>query len=307
MKILYILSGTLGVTESEIIKFSISSPYRYKKYTIPKRNGSGVREIAHPSKELKFIQRIIQREFKKYLPVDSCAMAYRDRLSVRDNASRHQLNSYLLKMDFRNFFPSITPELFNNKLDAAGLDVSEMDRHLISNFCFLRYRKGGALSLSIGAPTSPAISNFVMTDFDQEISNICKSIGVVYTRYADDLTFSTQFKNRLADVPRIVKKTLREKGYYNIQVNDQKTVFSSKGHNRHVTGVTITNDGRLSLGRNRKRLISSMVHHYSLGKLSDVDKERLKGLIAYGGYIEPEFVERLKAKYSEEVIQNIIK
>ncbi len=118
------------------------------------------------------------------------------------------------------------------------------------------------LSLSVGAPSSPLISNFIMYIFDEKIEKYCKGNGISYTRYADDLTFSSNKKNVLFNVPLIVKKILKDEYENLILVNDLKTRFSSMAHNRHVTGVTINNDGDLSIGRDRKRLISAMINNY---------------------------------------------
>lgn len=75
-------------------------------------------------------------------------------------------------------------------------------------------------------------------------------------------------KRMYCSFPTIVSSILVSEGYSAININTQKTVFSSKAHNRHVTGVTLTNDNKISIGRKRKRLISSMVHKFSLGALT---------------------------------------
>ncbi|MCT7085107.1 RNA-directed DNA polymerase, partial [Salmonella enterica subsp. enterica serovar Oranienburg] len=89
-----------------------------------------------------------------------------------------------------------------------------------------------------------------------------------YTRYADDLTFSTNNKDVLFDIPDMLENVLPKYSLGRIRINHEKTVFSSKGHNRHVTGITLTNDNKLSIGRERKRKISAMIHHFINGKLS---------------------------------------
>ena len=112
MKILLEISNILCIEPEHLLRFSSTSPHRYKVYTIPKRNGKGIRTIAHPSKELKYIQRILFKVLRKLLPVHQSAMAYKKGVGIKDNAAAHVRNSYLLKMDFNNFFPSITPELY---------------------------------------------------------------------------------------------------------------------------------------------------------------------------------------------------
>jgi RNA-directed DNA polymerase len=164
---------------------------------------------------------------------------------------------------------------------------------------------GGPLVLSIGAPSSPLISNFFMYHFDIAISDFCSDKDIVYTRYADDLTFSTNHKDILFQIPELIKGQLNSLFGNTIKINRKKTKFSSKGHNRHVTGITITNDGHLSLGRERKRYIKHMVHQYLLEKLSREDIFHLKGLLAFTKHIEPAFISSLKEKYSVELINRI--
>jgi RNA-directed DNA polymerase len=85
-----------------------------------------------------------------------------------------------------------------------------------------------------------------------------------------------------------------------------KTVFASKAHNRHVTGVTITNDGKLSLGRERKRMIASLIHQYKIGIIEDEDKYFMQGLLAFSISIEPDFIKRMAVKYSQTLIDGIL-
>lgn len=96
-----------------------------------------------------------------------------------------------------------------------------------------------------------------MKKFDQLLSEICAKAGITYTRYADDMTFSTQRENVLFMLKEQIATLLAQSGYENITINESKTVFSSKAHNRHVTGVTLTNDNQLSVGRK----INVMPHH----------------------------------------------
>lgn len=145
-----------------------------------------------------------------------------------------------------------------------------------------------------------------MYQFDCAISNVCLKKEIVYTRYADDLTFSTKHKDILFGLPLLVKEKLAELFGNAIRINRKKTKFSSKAHNRHVTGITINNDGKISLGRERKRYIKHLVHQVQLSKLDQAGRQHLRGLIAFAKHIEPMFVQSLKRKYSAELITQIV-
>jgi hypothetical protein len=92
-----------------------------------------------------------------------------------------------------------------------------------------------------------------------------------------------------------------------MRVNRMKTALSSKGHNRHVTGVTISNEGWLSIGREKKRYLFHLVHQFTLNQLNQKQIEKLRGLVAFAYYLDPSLHRRLSTKYSSEVIQNLIK
>ncbi|MCU8015445.1 retron St85 family RNA-directed DNA polymerase [Shewanella sp. SM72] len=302
MNLSELLASLLFMDDEEIISFATSSPYRYKVYSIAKRNSSDRRIIAHPSKELKFIQRIIVQQLSVRLPVHSAAKAYTKGLSIKDNARPHANSKYLLKMDLKDFFPSIKPSLFFNECKKNGIKLSDLDMKILEGFLFWKRRRSTNLVLSIGAPSSPLVSNFILFKFDESISKYCKKLGINYTRYADDLTFSTNEKDVLLSFPAYVRKILNTLYDGQLKINLKKTLLSSKAHNRHVTGVTLTNDGNLSVGRNTKRKLSAAIHHFALNKLSDEDILKLNGNLAHAIFIDPDFLKQIERKYGKELI-----
>lgn len=301
------LSSELNVPESEVVRFSTFAPKKYKVYTIPKRT-SGHRVIAHPSKKLKGYQRILTKYLEGKLRISDFAFAYRKGLSIKENAEKHRHSKYLLKMDFENFFNSITPNLFFKFLGFIEHDFDEHDFFILKRLLFWSPSKkiSGKLVLSVGAPSSPFISNFIMYFFDEELGRRCAEKGIRYTRYADDLTFSTSNKDVLFEVPQEVRLLARELFDGQLTIKESKTVFSSKAHNRHVTGITITNEGELSLGRERKRYISALVHKYGAGALPAEDLDHLKGLLAFSRDVEPDFFRKIEVKYSKKVLRRLI-
>lgn len=307
MSLLEKISNGLMLSKADAKSYISTIPRRYKVYTIKKRNSEETRLIAHPSKQVKSLQRAMLTYFKDKLPVHSSAYAYISGKSIKENAERHVNNSYILKMDFRHFFLSIEPLHFINIIYNHGFELNEEDKFVIWNLFFWKRRSNSPLRLSVGAPSSPFISNAIMYFFDEAISETCAKMNVTYTRYADDLTFSTNNEDILFNIPGIVKGTLKVNGLSKIKINEAKTVYSSKKFNRHVTGVTLSNDGCISLGRERKRLLSSKIHHFSQGRLSDAEVLKLKGELGFAKFIEPLFIERMSMKYGLDIINNIQK
>ncbi|MPQ77561.1 retron St85 family RNA-directed DNA polymerase [Hydrogenovibrio sp. JE_KL2] len=307
MSLLAFLSDNLMFHSSELKKFISTAPHRYKHYPIPKRSGNGFRIISQPSKELKFIQKILVEHLEEVVIIHHKALAYRKGLSIKDNALLHKANPYLLKMDFKDFFPSIVPELFFDALLKQDIHFSKQDYALLQKVFFMKKTRKSPFILSIGAPSSPLISNAVMFEFDKQIDELCQKRNITYSRYADDLVFSSKIDGALFDLPKLVEGVL-DKDYFGlIRINKDKTVFSSKAHNRHITGVTITNDNKLSIGRDKKRLLSSKVHRYSLNQLEAELAAKLSGEISFAIFIEPSFKAFLIRKYGRDVVESLLR
>jgi len=306
MNIVEYLSSALRISSLTIEKFISTAPHRYKVYFIPKRNNHGRRKICQPSKELKSIQRVILREFLSELPVHESATAYQPGSSIFKNANSHRENQYALKMDFRNFFPSLIPvDLTQHVIKHLDPQLSEQDQNCLARLFFYSNRSKGQLELSIGAPTSPFISNTLMWEFDNQIFDMCTGCDVTYTRYADDLTFSTNVRNMLFEFPTRIADSLDQLLYPALTINEEKTVFLSKKGNRHVTGLVITNEGEISIGRKKKRIIRSLVHKYQLGELDAKKIAYLKGYLSFVSDVEPRFIEALIDKYDAETVNSI--
>lgn len=307
MKLLDWISDGLMLSKADTKNYISTIPRRYKVYTIKKRNSEETRLIAHPSKPVKALQRAFYPLFKDNIPVHECAFAYQVGKDIKMNAEKHAKNKYLLKMDFKNFFLCIQPSHFMRVLSKHGLEVSKQDEFVLSNLFFWKLRSDSPLRLSIGAPSSPFISNAVMYFFDEEMSLECERLNITYTRYADDLTFSTNKEKVLFNVVDLVKAALKKNDLSKIKVNDKKTVFSSKKFNRHVTGVTLNNDGQVSLGRDKKRKISAKIHDYKINGMDESGVLNLKGELGFAKFIEPDFLVKMSKKYGEDVIRKIQK
>lgn len=290
----------------KVVAYLANASKKYRIYYIPKRS-HGRRVIAHPAKELKRYQKAFLDIHP--LPVHDAAFAYKRGLSIKENAEQHVQNPYLLKLDLENFFNSITPNIFWKQWQQYFKWIfDEPEKSLLEQALFWstsRKPNSGELVLSVGAPSSPALSNFCLYFFDEDLARHCLEQGISYTRYADDMTFSTQQPEMLKNLADVVKTLLDSHFSGKLLLNYSKTVYSSKAHNRHVTGVTLTNDGKLSLGRKRKRYIKHLVHQFMLENLDDEDTAHLRGLLAFSHHIEPSFVDSLISKYGQNTLQKI--
>lgn len=285
----------------------LRAPHTYKKYFIPKRSG-GLREIAQPAKETKYVQRWLIDNVLFDLPVSSSATAYSKGSSIKKNAELHRRHRYLLKMDFKNFFSSIrSRDLECHFLRNLSHKLSPNDIRSIIRLCCIKNEAEDELCLSVGAPTSPFLSNTIMYEFDKVVDEWCKGKRIVYTRYADDMTFSTNEKGVSSDVENYVMLVLKSLIYPNLSLNTNKTIHLSKRSQRRVTGIVINNNNELSLGRAKKREISVLVHHYITGKLDPQLLPKLQGLLGFAKDVEPQFLESMNKKYGRDNVSRLLK
>lgn len=303
-----ILAENLGMLKGDVERIISTAPYRYKVYQIPKRKEGEFRTIAQPAFEVKIIQRWIVSNILSEVPVHISAAAYVKGKGIKANALAHAKNKYILKMDFSNFFPSIKYIDILKHLTPYLQDTFSDDD--VNKICRLFVRKDKVtkqLELSIGAPSSPFISNSIMFTFDDYASNFCKEQGVTYTRYADDLTFSTKKENILKDVEIYVKGIVHKIKSPKLRVNNNKTIHASTNRKRVVTGLVLTPSGKVSLGRERKRDISLRIYRYTKGNLDDKETNKLRGLLAFALDVENEFIIKMRVKYGVDTIDSILK
>jgi retron-type reverse transcriptase len=233
-------------------------------------------------------------------------MAYRRSRSISTNAAKHASSRFLLKLDFKDFFHSITAADLEAFLAAHWeLDLSTEDIGHLKRILFWNRGREGKLIMSIGAPSSPMLSNILMYEFDQKVQTFCTKIRVKYSRYADDLTFSSNRPNVLREVEVQIAGICERMMHPRLRLNTEKTVHASRGGSMRVTGLVLANSGEVSLGHDRKRLIRAQVHYFLAGKLSPEDAVKLRGMLAFVNSAEPSFIQKLRDHYGSAEIERI--
>lgn len=209
--------------------------------------------------------------FLEDLPNHDAAMAYRKgvRCPLGKMASVHSDFKFSVRLDVADFFPSITPILVFAQLDKlndnALVRPDPSDRSLLRNALFVNVGKRG-LGLAIGAPSSPMVSNFIMRGADAALTDRAHSLRGSYSRYADDMYFSTDVPGNCREFAQGAETILSDEFSSGLSLNPEKTLYMSRGTRRVVAGIFITPDGSISIGRSRKRYIRKLVHEFRLGK-----------------------------------------
>ena len=148
MMLLDLLLRDLPFSKSELITLLRTAPHRYKIYGVPKRSGKGFRVIAQPSPEIKVLQRWVTTHVLSKYPIHSAAMAYRPNIGIRENAAKHVRQRFLLKMDFKDFFPSIKALDFEQHTQKYAPEFVE-DIAVLTHVLFRKPKKTTDFILSI--------------------------------------------------------------------------------------------------------------------------------------------------------------
>jgi RNA-directed DNA polymerase len=90
-----------------------------------------------------------------------------------------------------------------------------------------------------------------------------------------------------------------------LRINEDKTVLATRRYRRQITGLVLTLDDRISIGRERKRELRAALHHFSLGKLSEKQIVHLAGLMAFVRDVEPEFFVRMEKAYGTAIFDGL--
>jgi RNA-directed DNA polymerase len=257
-----------------------SKPYR--TFRIPKRSG-GFRQIAHPIPSLRALQRWVLRHILDKLKTTSSCYGFARGSGLRVHAAQHIGANAVLSLDLRDFFPSITIARVIRVFRASGYDSS--GALLLAHLCTFR----GVLPQ--GAPSSPKLANLACFRMDRRLSGLAAHRELIYTRYADDLSFSGPNVAALAKVKPIIAQIVRDCGF---RLNNEKTRLRGPSRARTITGLVLSADAA-GIGRRRLRELRARIHwiHTSgdaaalaslqgwLDFISDVDVDRYRILVRY--------------------------
>lgn len=263
----------------------------YHSFTIPKRNG-GVREIDAPTGALKYIQKRISiylwniqlESWKNKGIFPNISHAFQRKKSIITNASVHKHKKYVANFDLEDYFSSIhfgrVKGFFEKNHDfMVSPDVATVIAQLT---CY----KG---KLPQGAPSSPVITNLIGGIMDAKLLKLAKKYKMDYTRYADDLTFSSNAKDILKNEELFkleLEYIVKESGF---RINPDKTRVMYKDSRQSVTGLVVNK--KISIKREYYKQTRAMAYSlYRTGEFSidgqKANMNRLEGRFAFINQID---------------------
>lgn len=241
----------------------------YFEQSIPKRSG-GRRTLQVPSPELMAVQRTLLRKVLGRLQPHDAVHGFRPGRSIVTNAKPHMGQAVVLRMDIQDFFPSTEAKRVLDYF--LAIDWDPVAAGLMARLT--TWQNG----LPQGAPTSPWLSNLVNYQMDQRLAAIAKFFDAVYTRYADDLTFSFKdgLRQEIAGVIQCVQDALVDYGY---KLHTKKKLRIARRHQRMVVTGLVVNEG-VRLPRQTRRKLRAARHHLATGRSATWNEAQLKGWAA---------------------------
>ncbi len=292
------LAEALGITVARLRGMcyhrDAATKLHYRRFVIPKRGG-GERPIWAPLPRLKAAQRWVLHNVVERLPVHGAAQGFLAGRSIATNAAIHADSKLVLKMDVKEFFPTVTWRRVKGVFRRAGyrdrvatllaLICTEAPREVVELDGTTYYVSLGPRCLPQGAPTSPALTNALCLRLDRRLTGLAAKLGWRYTRYADDMTFS--LPNSHAGPPKLgallgcVKRVVEAEGF---RVHPDKTRVHRKGGRQTVTGLVVNGDGPPRVSRAERRKMRAAAHNRKMGKPLP-EGETLARLMGYAAFV----------------------
>lgn len=248
---------------------------RYKTFEISKKSG-GIRQISTPVTALKIIQRKLNQVLQAVYEIKPSVHGFVLGKNIVTNAQSHAKKRYVFNIDLKDFFPSVNFGRVRGMFMATPYELNPEVATVLAQICCHNNQ------LPQGAPTSPIITNMICAKMDSQLQRLAKECKATYTRYADDITFSTtlpKFPSNLAyttndddeeklNVGDALLTIINENGF---EINEKKVRLQIKGNHQEVTGLT-TNIFP-NVDRNYVRQVRAMLHAWAKFGLEAVESE----------------------------------
>ncbi len=236
---------------------------RYHSFSIPKKSGDE-RTISAPCGNLKWMQLCLNEIFKALYTASPYAMGFTEGRSIVDNARMHTNQNYVFNIDLKDFFPSIDQARVWKRLQLAPFNFNVKVSSVIAGLCCMRtirYREDlpfeEVFVLPQGAPTSPLLTNAICDTLDRRLHGLAKRFGLHYSRYADDITFSSMH-NVYQTGSEFRKELERIITGQRFTINAKKTRLQHCSVRQEVTGITVGQ--KLNVTRKYVKDVRALLH-----------------------------------------------
>lgn len=254
-----------------VIEKLINEPV-YSTYLIPKKKG-GMRIIQEPEILLKKVQKRLNYFLQAYYlcikPLEVHGFVIHPHYgepycNIVANSAPHIKKKYVLNIDLKDFFPGITARWVKDMFLSGTFRYPDQ---LATALTLLTTYEG---RLPQGAPTSPVISNFICLDLDNDLKTYAAKNALTYTRYADDLSFSSNEVIHVDTVLDIIS-IINSHGF---RINDKKLRIRSSNRKQSVTGLTVNE--KVNVDRKLLKKVRAMVHDLSVNGIDSAARKHFQ-------------------------------
>jgi|GEM_PF-839012 RNA-directed DNA polymerase len=228
-----------SISENMLKHFSSDkiAPKRFRMFHIRKKSG-GLREIKAPCRQLDVILTCVNELLKSIYSPSDAAMGFTSGKSVLDNAQIHVGHNYVFNIDLKDFFPSIPQARVWKRLQLSPFNFPTEIANVLAGLCCTFDEEVGRNVLPQGSPASPLLTNAICDTLDRRMKGVAKRFGLHYSRYADDMTFSSMHNVYQEDgeFRQEISRIIKEQGFI---MNDKKTRLQKVGARQEVTGLTV--------------------------------------------------------------------
>lgn len=232
---------------------------RYTQFRIKKKSG-GMRLITAPKGWVfRSLLRCVNKMFQALYTPSDYAMGFAQGRSVATNAQIHVGQRYVLNIDLKDFFPSIEQARVWKRIQAKPIGLSQPVANVVAGLCAMKDTLDGKVRyvLPQGAPTSPIITNMICDRLDHRLGGLAKRFGLRYSRYADDITFSSMHYVYREDGMfwQELRRIIQDQGF---RLNPDKTRLQKLGSRQEVTGVIVSH--KINVTQNYVRNIRNILY-----------------------------------------------
>lgn len=275
-------------------------------------------EIYQCSDRIKAIHNFLSRFVFSDMPVrKDIVFSYRKEVNITDAVRPHCESEFIFKTDISKFFPSISAVAVSEKLEKYCGQISSVDTEDVrGNIERIIYLCTVNNQLPVGFSSSPSVSNFCFYDYDNLIDAYCRENKYIYSRYADDLIISSQGEINKESLAVDLSSILASDASLRLSLNYKKTKVITKKYERKILGISILNDGKMTVSKITKKDIEVKLHLLRTDRVKLVDytgMDEMSSILSIAGglsqinNIDKDYLYHLRKKYGNAIISKLLR
>jgi len=305
----YNFQDFLNIIPKQNIHYKFNKYKNYKFISYIKENNS----FSKDSMKMREYHTFIKNIFCNYMKVHAAVFSYRKHINIYDLAKIHNEHQNFFTTDIKSFFYSISTQMIHEVLIQNKVNFPfELDVKYYKNIVNITTVNN---SLPVGYVTSPSISNAILYKFDELMDNYSQEHSISYSRYSDDLIFSSDDYNAIKSLPAVIESTLNSLYSSAFKLNISKTRFFDKTEKVSFLGISILPNGHITVEKWTKENISQLIYFYlnDKNKFTVLLQKRFKnnlsrayGTLNYINDIDKQFILKLRKKYGNFIVDKFL-